>query len=227
MNHPEKSTLSKKAEPIISTVDRITETLKQNIISGRMARGQRLVVADIANELQVSRGPVREAFNRLEAERLIDLIPHKGAVVKKINREEIIKLFQVREALEGHAARLAAQNINEGNNRARLQDFLAESKALRKNKDIEGFIEYNKRLHQFIASMTGNSELSLLTDRYQLAVFIPILEQAVGVQTLIENALNQHEAIIKAIMTGDMDAAYEAMAAHLWSSANGIISNAS
>ena len=208
-----------------STVDLITTTLKENIISGRMARGQRLIIADIANELNVSKGPVREALNRLEAECLIELIPHKGAVVKKMDNEEIIKLFQIREALEGYGARLAAQNIDKDNNREELHKFLIENKNLQKTKDLREFSAHNRKFHQFIAAMGNNEELSTLVDRYQLAVFIPILERAVGSHNLIENALKQHEVLIEAIMSGDIEASYQAMASHLWFSLNDIINN--
>src|SRR5690554_1573819 len=116
MNKPKTNKTMETGSRTGDTVERVAETLKQQILDGRLARGQRLILKDLADALGVSRGPVREAFNRLEADRLVELIPNKGAVVRRIDDREIVQLFQIREALEGQAARLAAQHIATSNN---------------------------------------------------------------------------------------------------------------
>ena len=84
------------------------EAITDGVKDGRYAPGQRLVEADLTAELGVSRGPLREALGRLAAEGVLELEPYRGAVVRRLTREDVEDLFSVREVLEGEAARLAA-----------------------------------------------------------------------------------------------------------------------
>lgn len=176
--------------------------------------------------LKISRGPLREAFRRLAADKLVELIPNRGAVVRRLSSHEIINLFQIREALEGHAARLAAQRINEGGNRAMFEAVVNEGRRHKDSQVMSSFIEHNRDFHQAIVKLSNNPELAELIDRYQLAVFMTLLRQAVGAGQIINDSIEQHEAIAKAILAGDSDGAYEAMRRHLWHSANGMLKRA-
>src|SRR3546814_7375523 len=109
------------------TVERVAAILKEQILDGSLAPGQRLISRDLIEELGISRGPLREAFRRLAADRLIELIPNRGAVVRRLSRAEIINLFQIREALEGQAARLAAERIDQG---GRSEEHTSELQSL-------------------------------------------------------------------------------------------------
>lgn len=208
------------------TVERVADVLKAQILDGRLAPGQRLISKDIAQELGISRGPLREAFRRLAADRLVDLIPNRGAVVRRLAPEEIVHLFQIREALEGQAARLAAQHINEGNNRALFEKIAEEARQLAGKYEMQPFIEHNRRFHQAVVSISQNPELAELIDRYQLAVFMPLLRSAVGTDKLIQDSMQQHAEIARAILAGNPDHAYQAMKQHLWHSANGMLARA-
>lgn len=208
------------------TVERIADKLKEQILEGRLAPGQRLISKDLADELGVSRGPLREAFRRLAADRLVELIPNRGAVVRRLAPDEIVHLFQIREALEGQAARLAAEHIHQGNNRALFQDIVAEGERLAGKREMQPFIEHNRRFHQAVVSVSHNPELAELIDRYQLAVFMPLLRSVVGVDKLIQDSLEQHAEIARAILAGNPEHAYQAMKRHLWHSANGMLARA-
>lgn len=223
MNKPKTNKTMETGSRTGDTVERVAETLKQQILDGRLARGQRLILKDLADALGVSRGPVREAFNRLEADRLVELIPNKGAVVRRIDDREIVQLFQIREALEGQAARLAAQHIATSNNKVAFEEVVAEGQAMQGQLEMRAFIEHNRRFHQAVVGLSNNTELAALIDRYQLAVFMPLLEQVVGAGKLIKDALNQHAKIAEAILAEDPDAAYQAMREHLWHTANGML----
>ena len=102
------------------TVERIAAELKNCILDGRFAPGQRLISRDMVEQLGVRRGSLREAFRHPEADGLVDVIPNRGAVVRQLSASEIRQVFQIREALEGQAARLAAQNIGHNDNQARF-----------------------------------------------------------------------------------------------------------
>ncbi|MFW7341695.1 GntR family transcriptional regulator [Pollutimonas sp. H1-120] len=205
------------------TVERVAAILKEQILEGSLAPGQRLISRDLIEELGISRGPLREAFRRLAADRLIELIPNRGAVVRRLSRTEIIHLFQIREALEGQAARLAAQRIDLGDNRARFSAIVKQGRYHKDKLVMQSFIEHNREFHQAIVKMSDNAELAELIDRYQLAVFMTLLRQAVGTEQIIRDSIEQHEAIAAAILAGDPDQAYAAMRHHLWHSANGML----
>ena len=154
------------------TIDRVSDALKEKILDGRLVPGQRLIANDLLEELGVSRGSLREAFRQLEAERLIDLSPNRGAIVRKLNPSEVDKLFEIRIALEGYAARAAAEHINEKDNRQRFQQILEQGRSHLANPVFSSFVIDNRDFHQAIVSMTGNDELARLIDKYQLPVFM-------------------------------------------------------
>jgi len=205
------------------TVERVVAMLKELILEGTLVPGQRLISRDLVEQLGISRGSLREAFHRLAGDRLIELIPNRGAVVRRLNRAEIIGLFQIREALEGQAARLAAQHIDENDHRARLEALLKEGRDLQQQLDMRRFTAYNRRFHQAIVAVSGNQELAELIDRYQLAVFMTHLKRVMGSDSIIKTSIAQHEAIAQAILASNEDVAYAAMKQHLWHSATAML----
>lgn len=205
------------------TVELIANYLKSQILEGTLVPGQRLISRDLMEHLGISRGSLREAFRRLAGERLIELIPNRGALVRRLSAPEVVSLFQIREALEGQAARLAAEHIDENDNRRYFNAIVKEGELLRQRLDMQAFIVHNRAFHQAIVKISGNEELALLIDRYQLAVFMAQLKRAVGAEAIILTSINQHLAIAQAILAGDADGAYAAMQKHLWHSANGML----
>ncbi|SRR5690554_5654381 len=205
------------------TVERTAEILKARILEGSLAPGQRLISQDLMDELSVSRGSLREAFHLLASDRLVDLIPNRGAIVRRLTADDVIHLFQIREALEGQAARLAAELIDSSGARASFAALAEEGRQYSGQADLAGFIPYNRRFHQAIVAMSGNTELAELIDRYQLAVFMHLLHRSVGTRRLVQESVDHHDAIAEAILSGDGEAAESAMRAHLRHSAEGIV----
>src|SRR5689334_17858448 len=97
-----------------ATSERIAERLRDDIRAGRLAPGQRLVEAELTRRLGVSRGPVREAFARLQSEGLVAIEPNRGASVRRMERKELEDLFWLRARLGADAASLAAKRVGEG-----------------------------------------------------------------------------------------------------------------
>jgi DNA-binding GntR family transcriptional regulator len=90
--------------------DRTVEVLRDTVISGRLRAGERLNEVELASALGISRGPLREAIQRLHSERLLTSVPNRGAFVRVITPEELSHLYEVRIALESHAVRLVAKD---------------------------------------------------------------------------------------------------------------------
>ncbi|WP_158219254.1 MULTISPECIES: GntR family transcriptional regulator [unclassified Achromobacter] len=205
------------------TVERVAAELKNRILDGRLAPGQRLISRDVVEQIGISRNSLREAFRRLEADGLVDVIPNRGAVVRNLSAAEVMHVFQIREALEGYAARMAARNIGEEGNRARFVAVLEKGRVHRKRPDFQEFIADNRAFHQEIVRMCANPPLEGLIDKYQLPVFMIQLRQTIGSAQIIRNSLAEHEDIAASILAGDPEQAYQAMKRHLWHSAENIL----
>jgi DNA-binding GntR family transcriptional regulator len=196
-----------------SAVDSIIEHVKDGIRQGRYAPGQRLIEGDLQEVVGTSRGPIREAMRRLAAESLVELEHHKGARVRRLSAQEIVAVYQVREALEGYACRLAASHIDEADHRARLQAIEAEFDRSF-NGSPNSYLRYNERFHRLIVGMSGNAHLIRLVEQLQLRAFILLVHVIVDTVSA-KRARAEHRPIVKALMAKDADKAERAMRAHV------------
>jgi DNA-binding GntR family transcriptional regulator len=110
---PDNSTSQAKQPFSLTLTDRLFEALQQDIVEGNIPQGSKISEPELARQHGVSRGSLREAIARLEACKLVERKPNLGARVVTLSYEQLIEIFQLREALEGMAARLAAQNMTE------------------------------------------------------------------------------------------------------------------
>lgn len=126
----------------------VYNTIKERILAGHYKAGQRLVTNDLAMELGVSRMPVREALQRLEAATgLLSRIPHKGAVVNAISQDDILEVFCIRAVLESLAARMACLNLEE-NQIDHLEAINREIIDVGHTIDEQGFLSLNAKFHE-------------------------------------------------------------------------------
>ncbi|HJS31530.1 MAG TPA: GntR family transcriptional regulator [Alphaproteobacteria bacterium] len=197
-----------------TVVEATIEAIKSGIFEGRYAPGQRLIEADLTRELSVSRGPLREALGRLVADGLVDIEPYRGAIVSRPSRDDVANTLQLREVLEGLAARLAAERIEIGDNRNRLmaeRDAIAKSDA---GREVATFMSDNERFHGLVLELSGNPQLARLVSQMQLptlqTAFFRMIDQKVR-----SNSLAQHGEILNAILAGDGNAAERAMRTHI------------
>ncbi len=194
------------------TVDAVVEQIRSGLTIGRYVPGQRLIEADLAQEMGVSRGPLREALRLLSLEGIIELIPNRGAVVRRLTRKEMKELFVVRAINEGLAARLAAQNIGISDHRASLLAVIAPLKGKeRVNVDL---FEHNQVFHQTIARIAGNSQLEQLILRMRFPL-ITIQLRDFLTREHANGSMDDHLAIAAAILAGDAKGAEKAMQKHV------------
>lgn len=98
----------------ISTIaDKVYKKLQNAIVEGDIPAGSKLSEPALANEYGISRGPLREALNRLESSNLIERTPNVGARVVSPSRQQLLEIYHIRESLEGLAARLSAENMSD------------------------------------------------------------------------------------------------------------------
>lgn len=195
------------------TVDYIVSDMEEAIRSGRLALGQRLIEADMIRELSVSRGTLREALNRLSAAGLVEIVPNRGAVVRRLTRKEVADRFQIRIRLEGLAAALAAERLDEAGNRERLLAAAGHAGDAG-SPSIESYRLENYRLHGTIADISGNPELAAMVRQVWLPGQMVELRGSLDIDYYRQSA-HDHRRIVDAILTKDTAAAEAAMRAHL------------
>ena len=181
------------------------DAIRDGILAGRHAPGQRLIADELAKELGVSRMPVREALHRLEVAGLVTITPHRGAVVSALSEAECIEIYHVRAVLDGLATRLATPNLSEADH-ARLAALLADMEAGVEAKDPQRVLNVNREFHTLIWIAARAPRLrDLLENLYDAS------QRFRNISVLIPGRLDQitheHRLIAEALARGDAAAA--------------------
>jgi len=197
-----------------ATVDYVLEHLRSGIMQGRYAPGQRLIEADLTREIRVSRGPLREAFRRLSDEGLLEIVPHRGALVRRLTLREMKELFQIRVGLETLAAQLATEAIRDPQIRARFQREIEPIWNEIPRVAGPDYIDENHRFHDAITQASGNEQLLRLTRQLRLTVLMYQLMSTLKPEN-IAASVAEHRLIAQAILNGDADTAQQQVRSHL------------
>ncbi len=219
LDNPKTTTPSEPGEPVESrvrggTVDYVLEELRNGVMQGRYAPGQRLIEADLTRDLGVSRGPLREAFRRLSAEGLLESVPLRGTLVRRLTLREMKELFQIRVQLETLAAQLAAEAVADRAIRARFERDVAPIWDERPRLASPDYVDENHRFHDAIVQAGGNDQLLKLTRQLRLPVLMYQLTGTLKAENIAQS-LAEHRAIARAILAGNGSAAQEHVRAHL------------
>jgi DNA-binding GntR family transcriptional regulator len=199
------------------------ERIQNAIIKGQIAPGTRISEQYLSTTFGIGRGPLREAIRRLEGRRLVVRIPHAGVRVASLSYEELIELYHVREALEGMACRLAAQNMTEDEING-LREVLAtheQHSGLQANESYyqqEGDLD----IHYLIIQGSKNRTLSelLCGDLYHLLRMYRYRYSAAPKRP--QQAFAEHHRIIQAIADRDGELAEMLMRRHISASRRNI-----
>lgn len=194
------------------------ETLKHRIISGAFEPGERLVEEPLAEELGVSRTPVREALHKLELEGLIKPLETRGFCVPKESIEEVEEVFDIRAILEGFALRLICENIQEKDIQ-KLNRFVQKAEKAYQDKDTEKVFQYNTEFHDSLYALIENTKprlLSLMGDmrKFVLRYRKDTLHYLKGARRSIEG----HKKIMLALELKDRDLCERVMREHVYES---------
>jgi DNA-binding GntR family transcriptional regulator len=192
---------------------KVYEAIKEAILSGRFAPGDRLPQRRIAEEFDATTITVREALRSLETEGLVVIEPKWGAMVEEITPDKMFGRYVVREALEGMAARLASRNIT-----STIQEELLERARELDRELIRDDLSPHKKahihhqLHKRIAELTQCDELRSLLNKINLHTII--LSNAYHIDWHTYDA-DWHQYLVKAIISGDQDLAERTMRLHV------------
>lgn len=183
----------------------VYEQLKIQILTGKIAPGTRMMEVELAEDLGVSRTPVREAIRKLEKEALVVIEPRRGAYVSDVSVKEMVDTLVVREDLEALAASLTAKRITKEELEGLEKKVTDYSEAIASG-DMEQIIRADESFHHKIVALSGNKALiQLFSSVQELSLRFRYLYYEDF--TRYENMPVEHKEILEAIKTGDGDAA--------------------
>ncbi|MCV7424509.1 GntR family transcriptional regulator [Mycobacterium yunnanensis] len=191
--------------------------VRDGIRDGRYIPGQRLVENDVMAELGVGRNALREAFSRLRSDGFVVVEAHRGASVRRLSRRDVAHLYDLREALESLAARLAAQGIHTPGHRERLIDATATMRDVAHTDDLASYVDENLRFHRVIVGLSGHDRLTELVDQLHIQTFRVQFRQVLADTSphMRDRSVVEHQAVADAILGGDAARAEEGMRSHL------------
>ncbi len=188
----------------------VADRLREAILRGQLKPGQKLDQNELAELLNVSRSPVREALRTLAAEGLVEVYPHRGAVVAELSPEEFEEISIIRVVLEGMAARLAAPHIDD-ERIALLKDILAE---LDNTTDLDRWVELNRRFHNTIYQAVHRPRLLSFIENLRITM-TPYIRQYIASEEHLNAARIGHRRILEACINRDENRAQEETERHL------------
>jgi DNA-binding GntR family transcriptional regulator len=211
----------------VSTVERVAGAIQAQVLSGAVPVGTRLRQEALAAKFGVSRTPVREALRQLQATGLVELLPNRGAIVRGPSAREIREAYEVRAELEALAAELAAERISDRD----LLRLREAQELFRKSvttliarrtqrpapwKEASVWVQANDLFHQAILDAAGNGRLdNMIADLHRSfprnLTWAPLSESS----RLLEENVEQHEGILKAIERRDPKEARRRMVEHV------------
>lgn len=200
----------------------VFDSLREAIIQGRLKPGERLMEMQLADEMGVSRTPVREAIRKLELEGFVAMIPRKGAYVSGISVKDIVDVFEIRAALEGLAAGLAAERITP-EELEQMERSLLQISEVSDKQDIDAMVETDTNFHDLLYRASRNERLSQIIThlKEQIQRFRTTSLSQPGRS---KNALFEHRAIVEAISDRNVEAARALAREHIENAEQSLLS---
>ena len=193
--------------------DVVFQTLRQAILRGELEPGERLMEIQLANNLGVSRTPIREAIRKLELEGLVLMMPRRGAIVAEITEKSLKDVLEVRKALEELSVQLACERITE-EEIEQLKDAAKNFEEALKTEDVTAFAEADVQFHDVIYFATQNQRLIQLLYNLREQMYryrVEYLKRKEVHQTLLE----EHDYIIQCLGKRDKEGATNAIGTHI------------
>jgi DNA-binding GntR family transcriptional regulator len=204
-----------RADTEMSKKDLIIQQLRTEIVSGQIPPGVKLSEARLAERFGVSRMPVRDALKELESGGFVTIEQRRGTFVRGMSRSEILDLFEVREAVEGMAARLCAHRAN-NDLLAKLDEVIETMSRQVKVLDMDGYSRTDEQFHELILSGASNARLSdhyrLLIQHLHRGLLSSIVTRREG---RMGRSLAEHVEIMRALHAHDPRGAEDAMRNHV------------
>ena len=196
-----------------SLAEDAADRIREGILAGGFGQGEHLVEARIAEQLNISRGPVREAFKLLRAEGLLQEEPRRGTFVVSLSPEDVREIYAVRAAIEGRAARTLSEAIGDDGH-AELHALLDDLDAAVRSRDASSVFARDLAFHEGLCRLSGNGRLLEVFVRYvpTLRALLRLDERVLG---SLDDVTLQHRPIVEAIDRRDADEAARLVEEHV------------
>lgn len=197
-----------------STPDRVADSITKRLLRREYSVGQRLVEAELTQSLAVSRSTVREALKILASKGVVEIIPHRGAVIRGLTLADAENLLAVLEVLTGLAARLAAENIGIGRNRQNFETCSRPLVTPPESNHLERFLDERARFYQTIFHIANNEELNRAMPNWRAHLFRNQFYSLLS-KTDLAAMVSEYRKISEAILAGDGERAELHVRRHL------------
>jgi DNA-binding GntR family transcriptional regulator len=189
------------------------QILKAMIMERQLLPGEKIPQEKLAEDLGISRTPLVNALKFLEKEKLVQSIPRRGFFMRTFTQKEMISIFELREVLEGLAARKAAQKISD-NQIVQLGKFFKQFGGDKDVDDIRAYAREDRRFHNFLLEIGAKEFLKSILETYNV---ISYSYQVVAPEGLVRHpreTIREHRAMVEAIARRDAEAAENLMRQH-------------
>jgi DNA-binding GntR family transcriptional regulator len=193
--------------------EQVRDRLREDILAGRLEPGTELSEVALAREFGTSRGPLREALGRLASEGLVTITPRRGAVVAQLSRDEFIDAYQVREALETLAVRLAVPLMSDAEI-SHLRELCELMDRAARANEVHVFFETNNSFHEALVRGSRNRKLHDV-HRMLVGQMVPYLPRSLELRGNLQQSVAEHHAILAAIEERDSERAARLLAEHI------------
>ena len=184
----------------------VRRELERRILAGDIAPGAKLNEADVAEDLKVSRGPVREAFRALEQAGLVRTEKNRGVFVRSLTHFEADELYEVRAGLDALIGRLAAERCTSAQVEA-LRRLLRDMEKAARKRNVDEYYPLNVRFHDLLAQFTGNATLLATYRRLVNELHLYRRETLEHGPDSFPTSTHEHLAIVEAVARGDAERA--------------------
>lgn len=187
--------------------------VKRMITDRSLVPGEKIHQEKLAHTLGISRTPLVNALKFLEKEKLVEARPRRGFFVRAFTRQEAVSIFELREVLEGLAARRAAAALTDPR-RNKLRRFFSRFSDTEPIADRRRYADEDRRFHLYVSQIGSREFLKSILESFNIISFSYQLVSPEGLVRPPEETLGEHRDIIEAICSGDQDAAEAKMRAH-------------
>jgi DNA-binding GntR family transcriptional regulator len=190
------------------------DALRNAILTGKLAPGERIVEAEMARQMGISRAPIREAIRTLEREGMVRYVPRRGTIVVELTRDDIVDIYYLRAHLEAYAVRLAME-------RAVPEDFIMLDEMVTRmcqcaaQNDVAGLVTADTEFHAAICKAARSKHLQTLWESLNPRSWTLLTNLVVTEDFGLPQIAERHRSVLAALRSGDPDGAEKAIRHHI------------
>jgi len=190
------------------------QIIKDMIIDRKLLPGKKISQEKLAEDLGISRTPLVNALKYLEHEKLLEAVPRRGYFVRLFTQQEMIYIFELRELLEGLAARRACYEITDTQIR-KLNGFFRRFEGSTEIRDYKQYAQEDRQFHNFVVEVGGKEFLKSILQTYNIIAFSYQIDSSEGLVRPPSETIGEHLAVIRAISERDSTKAEKLIRLHL------------